>query len=245
MTKKETYELPTYLDILHRVFRETHFPRIGNLDMVHSYLVDMLLFCQHEKEANTGESLDISHVMWSELLTAISERKCPIYGPFIMLLIEKAWARVYPQVMLETGELVSHEIKRLRKKDNWGTPAPKSGGPSTAADMETEDGAEADDDDEDYEPSGTEPSWAKKIKRKMKKLFCMESRGQYMTHVAEKKARGRHKELMRQLGATVVSGSEGQITEEEEWIQQHCPWTDSDTEQFPTEDGSADDPARM
>ena len=37
---------------------ETLFPRIGNLDMVHSYLVDMLLFCQREKEANTGESLD-------------------------------------------------------------------------------------------------------------------------------------------------------------------------------------------
>ena len=30
-------------------FRETLFPRIGNLDQVHSYLVDMLLFCQHEK----------------------------------------------------------------------------------------------------------------------------------------------------------------------------------------------------
>ena len=50
---------------------------------------------------------------------------------------------------------------------------------------------------------------------------------------------------MRQLGATVVSGSEGQITEEEEWIQQHCLWTDSDTEQFPTKDDSANDPARM
>ena len=50
---------------------------------------------------------------------------------------------------------------------------------------------------------------------------------------------------MRQLSATVASGSEGQITEEEEWIQQHCPWTDSDPEQFPTDDGSADDPARM
>ena len=56
--------------------------------------------------------------MWSELVSAISERKCPIYGPFIMLLIEKAWARVYPNVVLETDELVSHEIKRLRKKEN-------------------------------------------------------------------------------------------------------------------------------
>ncbi len=48
-TKKETYELPANLDILYRIFRETLFPRIGNLDQVHSYLVDMLLFCQWEK----------------------------------------------------------------------------------------------------------------------------------------------------------------------------------------------------
>ena len=53
-----------------------------------------------------------------------------------------------------------------------------------------------------------------------------------MTHVAEKKARGRHKELMCQMGAIVISGSEDQLTEEEEWIQQHCPWTDSDAEHF-------------
>ena len=64
-----------------------------------------------------------------------------------------------------------------------------------------------------------------------------------MTHVGEKKARHCHKELMRQLGATVNSGSEDQLTEEEEWIQQHCSWTDSDAEQFPTDDDGADDPA--
>ena len=62
--------------------------------------------------------------------------------------------------------------------------------------METEGEADADD-DADYEPSGLEPSWAKKIKRKMKKLFCMESHGQYMAHVSEKKATSRHKELLR------------------------------------------------
>ena len=143
-------------------------------------------------------------------------------------------------MLLETGDLVSHEIKHLRKKDNWGTPSPKSGGPSTAADMETEGWGATDDNDEDYEPSGAEPSWAKKLKRKMKKLFCMESHGQYMTHVAEKHARTRHKELMRQMGATVASGSEGQITEEEDWIHQNCHWTDSDAEQFSTHDEDAE-----
>ena len=93
--------------------------------MVHSYLVDMLLFCQHEKDNNTGDSLDISHVMWSELLSAITERKCPIYAPYLMLLIEKAWAHTYPGVLLETGEMISHEVKRLRQKEHWGAPIPQ------------------------------------------------------------------------------------------------------------------------
>ena len=106
--------------------------------------------------------------------------------------------------------------------------------------METEGGAATDDHEEDFGPSSAEPSWAKKLKRKMKKLFCMESHGQYMTHVAEKHARTRHKELMRQMGATVASGSEGQITEEEDWIHQNCHWTDSDAEQFSTHDEDAE-----
>ena len=59
-----------------------------------------------------------------------------------------------------------------------------------------------------------EPSWEKKLKRKMKKLFCMESHGQYMAHVSEKKSRSCHKVLMRQLGAEVTSGSEDKITGE-------------------------------
>ena len=71
-------------------------------------------------------------------------------------------------------------------------------GPSAAAAaMGTEGGAATDDHEEDFGPSSTEPSWAQKLKRKMKKLFCIESHGQYMTHVAEKHVRTRHKELMR------------------------------------------------
>lgn len=148
--------------------------------------------------------------MWSELVSAISERKCPIYAHFLMLLIEKAWEHTYPGVMLETGELAHHEIKRMRKKENWGTSVLKSGIPSGADEVE----AEADADDyEHYVPFGAEPSWTKKLKRKMKKLFCMESHGQYMAHVSEKKAMSCHKELMRQFGATVASGSEGKITD--------------------------------
>ena len=91
-----------------------------------------------------------------------------------------------------------------------------------------------DDDEPDYEPAGVEPSWAKKLKLKMKKLFCMEAHGQYMAHVAEKTSRGRDKLIMRQLGVEVASGSEDRITDEEEWTTQHCHWTDSDVDQTTT-----------
>ena len=62
----------------------------------------------------------------------------------------------------------------------------------------------------------------KEAQEEDEEAVLLEYHGQYMTHVAEKKARGRHKELMRQMGAIVISGSEDQLTEEEEWIQQHA-----------------------
>ena len=104
-TGKKSYELCPFLDIMHRIFRNTLFPRIGNLDQVHSYLVDMLLIC--EKEKNTEQVLDVSHVMWSELHSAVMERKCPIYGPYLMLLIENTWASTFPDEMFVSSDLVS------------------------------------------------------------------------------------------------------------------------------------------
>ena len=81
-TGKVSYELWPFLDIMHRIFQNTLFPRVGNLDQVHSYLVDLLLFCQEEQ--GSQQVLDVSHVMWSELHSAVMERKCIIYGPYLM-----------------------------------------------------------------------------------------------------------------------------------------------------------------
>ena len=47
------------------------------------------------------------------------------------------------------------------------------------------------------------------------------------------------------MGAIVISSSEDQLTEEEEWIQQHCPWTNSDAEHFLADDSGADDPSEI
>ena len=65
-----------------------------------------------------------------------------------------------------------------------------------------------------YLPSSSEPSWAKKLKNKMKALFCMQAKGQYRSHVAQKKSRRRDKRILRMFGEQISSGSERHITPE-------------------------------
>lgn len=75
-----------------------------------------------------------------------------------------------------------------------------------------EDEIEQEDADEDsstgYSPSSSEPSWAKKLKNKMKALFCMQAKGQYRSHVAQKESRRCDKWILRTFGEQVSSGSE-------------------------------------
>ncbi|KAI4970754.1 hypothetical protein ZWY2020_001668 [Hordeum vulgare] len=84
--------LPKHLDIMHPIFRNTLFPRIGNFDEVHGSLVEMLLLCE---EAMTKESapLDISDVMFTELWNCIMMRKADyfVHDP-IRLRIKDKWA---------------------------------------------------------------------------------------------------------------------------------------------------------
>jgi hypothetical protein len=176
----------------------------------------MLLICQKEK--NTQQVLGVSHVMWSELHSTVVERKYPLYGPCLMQLIEDTWASTFIDEMFVTGDLTSHEVIHLKKKDNLGT--------SDAPEVESEGG-----DEPDYGPSDDEPSWAKKLKKKMKKHFYFEAHGQYKAHVAQKKACSHDKSIMRHVGLEAISGSEDRITSEEEWISKNCKWTDSDDDQ--------------
>ena len=63
----------------------------------------------------------MSHVMWSELHSAVMERKCIIYGPYLMQLIEDTWAAKLPYEELVTDNMVSHDTIELRQKDKWST----------------------------------------------------------------------------------------------------------------------------
>ena len=50
---KSSWVLNSFLDIMHRIFRNTLFPRIGDKDKVHAYLVDMMLLCEDARNSQT------------------------------------------------------------------------------------------------------------------------------------------------------------------------------------------------
>ena len=102
-----------------------------------------------------------------------------------------------------------------------------------------EDEIEEEDADEDssvgYAPPSTEPSWAKKLKAKMKALFCMQAKGQYRSHVVQKENCRRDKRILRTFGEEASSGSEKHITPKAAWMAKHgYKWTDSEEEQEET-----------
>ena len=85
---------------------------------MHSYLVDMLLFCEKGRVHSPGP-LDISHIMWSELQIAVFHRKVPIYGPYLFLLISKTWEKLFPGEEFLAPNWVRHEPIKLHLKNKW------------------------------------------------------------------------------------------------------------------------------
>ncbi|KAK1685228.1 hypothetical protein QYE76_046076 [Lolium multiflorum] len=69
------------------------------------------------------------------------------------------------------------------------------------------------------------PSWASKLARRMRQIFCLTSavnHRQYQQHAEAKKSRVRQKSIMRALEVEVSPpGSEENITPEAEWVSQH------------------------
>ena len=96
LSSGKSYWVPNpFLDIMYRIFRNTLFPRIGDKDKVHAYLVDMMLLCEEARNSQMLP-LDVSHSMWCELRFAVFNRKVPIYGPYLFHLISATWEKLYP-----------------------------------------------------------------------------------------------------------------------------------------------------
>ena len=110
-----------------------------------------------------------------------------------------------------------------------------------------EDEEEAEDEvsSEGFIPPTSEPSWAKRLKNKMKTLFYMQAKGQYRTHVASKESHCRDKKIMSLFGEDVSGGSEERITPKTEWMaKQGFKWTDSEEDNEETVPAAESDEER-
>ena len=241
---KSSWVLNSFLDIMHRIFRNTLFPRIGDKDKVHAYLVDMLLLCAEARSSQT-QPLDVSHIMWCELRFAVFNRKVPIYGPYLFLLISKTWEKMFPGEEFLAPDWIRHDPICLRVKPQWANTTTRAEASAARAAVDEEDaGAEdvAEDRAARSSQSSSMPSWAKKLKDKMKTLLCMQAKGQYRTHVASKESRRRDNKILQLYGEAVSGGSEEHITPEAEWMEkQGYRWTESEEdveETMPTAEAS-------
>ncbi|KAI4975364.1 hypothetical protein ZWY2020_048971 [Hordeum vulgare] len=205
--------LHTHLDIMHRIFRNSLFPRIGNKDEVHGHLAKMILLCEEARTKETAP-LDISDVMFHELWNCIMNRK-------------KRWNDIYliDPFPIQADYFVHDPIK-LRVKEKWANPSTSS----QPMDMDTETSAGGG--PASHTRSSAMPSWVVKLKDQMKTLFCMQAKGQYQSHVAQKENRQRHKRVLRTLDVAISSGSENDITPETDWMRaQGYQWNGSRSEE--------------
>ena len=159
--------------------------------------------------------------MWCELRFPVFTRKVPIYGPYLFLLISKTWEKLFPGDEFLAPDWTRHEPIKLRVKTQWANTTTRAEAEAAQMDVD-EDEIEEENTDEDsstgYSPSSSEPSWAKKLKNKMKALFCMQAKGQYRSHVAQKESRRHDKQILRTFGEKISSGSERVITPEAAWM---------------------------
>ena len=172
--------------------------------------------------------------MWCELQFAVFNRKVPIYGPYLFHLISTTWERLFPQDEFEAPGWIRHESVRLRIKPHWANTTTFAEAARQAVDEEELGREEVAADRSAFSPPSDEPSWAKKLKNKMKRLFCMQVQGQYKAYVAQKESRRREIRILRACGEDVASGSEKHITPKTTWMEkQGYKWSDSEEESVP------------
>ena len=89
------------------------------------------------------------------------------------------------------------------------------------------------DDDSDYDVPGSKiKKWFGKLTARLKAYWCFKTDLQdimYYQHCQDKKSRQRQKAIMRKLNIPVSNGSEGQITDKEQWVSNQ-KWPESSTD---------------
>ena len=136
---------------------------------------------------------------------------------FRSILINDTWKRQFGTDLTDLPEYspTGHYVRRLQTKKE--EDAEDAGAGPSARGSRARAAPEA--------PSAsvsaeTEPSWAKRLFRKMRKSFCLKANIEdrlYEAHVRAKEDRVRQKAMMRHFQLPVSDDSDPEVTPEEEW----------------------------
>ena len=193
---------PPY-EIMHRIYRETINPKVGNLDQIHSYLVTLMVMTHQWR--SKGKKLDVMDYLWNEIWNVTIYKKNACFGPLIMKIILWKWAKEHPAVGLSDPKTwIIHKPKQLRVKDH----SEKVKGSKTAR---GKDKAAVGDEGPSRAAKESGFTW---MARQMKKVFGMSKaleKRSWEREEKEKRARQLDIQRRRDLGEQVASGSEKNI----------------------------------
>ena len=64
-------------DIIHRIYRNTIAPRVGNFDQIHGMLINILY--ESSLMVGQGKKLDVMGIIWHEIYAVVMNRRVPIF----------------------------------------------------------------------------------------------------------------------------------------------------------------------
>jgi hypothetical protein len=211
-------------DIMHRIYRNTVMPRVGNFDQIHGKLIDLLF--ESSTMVGQGKKLDVMDIIWHEMYAVVMKKRPSIFGAHIMQLIIHMWNRKkLPLDLLDNEEdPTEHKVKELSIKKHVAPLIPNE-----------EESSSNDEDDPLFElppkASAQDKSFKKWMASAVKTIFCRQDdadKRAYKEHVRNKKERQLTRQRFEHLGVPVQPGSEDRITSEAEWLKNRRPWVDFD-----------------
>ena len=190
---------PTW-DIMHRIYRETINPKVGNFDEIHGYLKNLMVLTMQMK--GQGKKLDVMDFIWHELWHVISKKKNISFAPLIMRIVVWKWLEHNDIDDLgDTEKWAPHKSKRLLIKPHKLKPRKEvvdEAGPSNAS-------------------KGGSFAWMARAMKKIYQVSKKVERHKYDVHEEKMKARQVEVARRRAEGEDVPSGSEQHIPTWDEW----------------------------
>ena len=193
--------------VLHRVLRHTIHVKIGERAIARGWMINLL--SQSERQKNLGVKLDVMHYMFNMMRLCVLQKKVPIYAPYLQLLIESRIGTT----LATPYALTEHKPLQMNFHGDADSPPPKRSRASPPAEGTSS-----------AHPLGASKTTWKSVFKKMNCFGIDVQHRAYEAHRNNKIIRSNQKKMARHMNMEFASGSEDDLTPEEEWVSTNSNW---------------------